>query len=497
MSKSHADWKAAAEALEIDTRPLLAGRRVDCARVATFQTTNPATGETVATYAEAGPDLVRQAVEDARAAFARGDWARRAIVDRAAVIEEWAARIRSHADALALPDCLEMGMPIAQAVDDLHYSCDLMVENARLALSVTGRAGVTAPGALNLNMLEPIGVVAAITPWNFPVNQALARIVAPLLMGNSVVLKPSEVASASALRLGDLALEAGLPESVLNIVTGTGAITGAALVSEPGVDRIAFTGSTATGARIQALAASCGVPKPMTMELGGKSPHIVGESFEDFAALAPVLAQSVFWNAGQVCSAGSRLIVHERRADELLGCLKDAATSFRPGDPLDPATTLGPIATAAQHRAVTDHLDRARASGAVPTLDGAGLPGLAIGPTVFDRVEPDAQLAREEIFGPVLAVSRFQSIDEAIALANAAGFGLVANVWTRDLAEGHRLARAIRCGSVSVNAAVGAGGEVSPALGLEPAGRSGFGADYGHAGLMQYAQVKLIGFNTG
>lgn len=497
MPETHADWSSAAEALKIDVRPLIAGGRVDADGSVGFQTVNPATGKTVEHYHEAGPDLARQAVSVAREAFERGEWSRRPIAERAGLIKDWAALIRDDATTLALMDCLEMGMPISQAVDDVHYSAGLMIENARLALSVSARAGLTAPGTLNLNMLEPIGVVAAITPWNFPVNQVLARLVAPLLMGNSVVLKPSEIASASALRLGDFALEAGLPEGVLNIITGTGAITGAALVSEPGVDRIGFTGSTATGARIQALAASCGVPKSMTMELGGKSPQIVGESFDDLAALAPVLAQSVFWNAGQVCSAGSRLIVHERRADELLEHLKDAATCFRPGDPLDPATTLGPIATAAQHRAITDRLDRARASGAVPALDGTGLPGLAIGPTVFDRVAPDAELAREEIFGPVLSVSRFQTIDEAISLANAPGFGLVANVWTRDLAEGHRLARGIRAASVSVNAAVGTGGEVSPALGLEPAGRSGFGPDYGHAGLMQYAQLKLIGFNAG
>ena len=497
MPETPADWSAAAQTLQIDTRPLIAGERVEGRGGATFQTLNPATGEPVAEYPEAGADLVQRAVAAARSAFETGQWSGRPIAERAAVIESWASLIREHAETLALMDSLEMGMPIAQAVDDVHYSTGVMVENARLALSLTAGAGVTAPGTLNLNMLEPIGVVAAVTPWNFPVNQVLARIVAPLLMGNSVILKPSEIAPASALRLGDLALEAGLRAGSLNIISGTGAITGAALVSDPRVDRIAFTGSTATGARIQALAASGGVPKPMTMELGGKSPHIVGESFEDLAALAPVLAQSVFWNAGQVCSAGSRLIVHESRAEKLLSLLKTAAGDFRPGDPLDPETTLGPIATQAQHRAVTDRLDRARAAGARPILDGTGLSGLAIGPTIFDRVPPEAELAREEIFGPVLAVSRFQTTDEAIALANAPGFGLVANVWTRDLAEGHRLARAIRAGSVSVNASVGTGGEVSPALGLEPAGRSGFGPDYGHAGLMQYAQLKLIGFNNG
>lgn len=496
MHKQHSDWVKAAQTIQIDTRPLIGEGRVDTEGLDRFASVNPATGNIIEQYPEAGEALVRDTVALARQTFAAGVWSNRPVAERSALIEAWAEKIRQEAETLALLDCLEMGMPVAQALEDVLYSADMMVETARLALSLTTRAGVTSGGTLNLNLLAPIGVVAAITPWNFPVNQALARIIAPLVMGNCVVLKPSEVSPGSALRLGDLALEAGLPPGVLSIVTGTGALTGARLVSEAGIDRIAFTGSTATGARIQALAASGGTPKPMTMELGGKSPQIVGETFEDLDRLAPLLARSVFWNAGQVCSAGTRLIVHSSRADALLEHLVRAAQAFRPGDPLDPATTLGPIATRAQYSAVSGRLDRARAAGLRPVLDGTGLPGLVMGPTIFDGVAGDAEIAREELFGPVLAVSRFDTAEEAERLANGSGFGLIATVWTRNLEEGHRLARTIRAGAISINSAVGAGGEVSPALGLEPAGRSGFGPDYGHAGLMQYAQLKLVSFNT-
>lgn len=496
MPETCSEWHAAANRLSIDPRAVIGGQRSAIVCAAGFDTRNPATGAVVASYAEGGAAQCDAALAAARHAFDTGPWPRLPVAERIVIIEDWADHIRNAAETLALIDCLEMGMPIAQALDDVAYSANLMVETARIALTVNAPAGLTAPGTLVLNLLEPVGVVAAITPWNFPINQALARIVAPLVMGNCVVLKPSEVASGSALLLAELGLAAGLPEGVLNAITGTGAVTGAALVGDSRVDRIGFTGSTATGARIQALAAAEGIPRPMAMELGGKSPHVVGESFSDLTALAPVLAHSVFWNAGQVCSAGSRLLVHESRADELLGHLRIAAAAFVPGDPLDPATTLGPIATAAQRRAIDSLLDRSRSGGLVPVLDGDGLDGLALGPTIFDHVPAEAEIAREEIFGPVLAITRFSTADEAAQLANASGFGLIATVWTRDMAEGHMLARRIRAGSVSVNAEVGAGGEVAPVLGLEPAGRSGFGPDYGHAGLMQYARLKLVSFNT-
>jgi acyl-CoA reductase-like NAD-dependent aldehyde dehydrogenase len=263
----------------------------------------------------------------------------------------------------------------------------------------------------------------------------------------------------------------------------------------PGFDRIVFTGSEATGAAIQAQAGASGRARPMAMELGGKSPNIVCASFRDVEALGPALAQRFLWNSGQVCSAGTRLLVHESLADRLVAAVTAAMADYAPGDPLDPETTFGPIATAAQHRRVTGFVAQAQAAGLQAVTSGPAA-GLYVAPTLVDHVPADAPLACNEIFGPVLAVSRFSTTDEAAALAQASGYGLTAEVWTRDLAEAQFLIRAIPAASVTVHSSLGAGGEGSPALALEPRGKSGFGVDFGRAGLLQFVQLKLATINT-
>lgn len=496
MPKSFEDWKKLAADIEIDPRPFIGAGRIAVDGNNSFSSINPYDGSVVATYANCDEGIVGKAVEQAETSFSAGTWSRAAIAERAVVLNQWADKVAENADLLALLDSLEMGMPIANAAGDVEYSADFIRETASLGLSLTSPTGVTAPGTLNLNMIEPLGVIAAITPWNFPVNQVLVRIVPALVMGNSVVLKPSEVASASALRLADLALEAGLPAGVLNVVTGTGAQSGTALVRDPRVSRIAFTGSTGTGARIQALAAEAGVPKPMTMELGGKSPHIVCASFDEVADLAPLIAQNIFWNSGQVCSAGSLLIVHEDKADALIQAVLEHGKGFTPGHPLDPNTQFGPIATSGQYKKVQAHLSNAKDEGAHVYPAYQTSDGLFVAPTLVDSIAPKAAIAREEIFGPVLAVARYTELSEAIELANSSGFGLIATAWTKDLGEGHGLARALKAGSVTINSSIGVGGEISIPLGLEPVGKSGFGADYGFPGLMQFAHAKMIAFNT-
>jgi acyl-CoA reductase-like NAD-dependent aldehyde dehydrogenase len=432
---------------------------------------------------DCGAPEIDRAVAAARRAFEAGVWTQQPMRARAATLETFADRIAAAAEELALLDSLEMGMPIAEALDDVAYSAEMVRTVARLATMATSGVGTTATGALQFNMLEPHGVVAAITPWNFPLNQALVKLAPALAMGNSVVLKPSEIASLSALRLGELAAEAGLPGDVLQIVTGRGQSAGAALAAHPGIDHLTFTGSTRTGALIQAQAAAAsGLPRSMAMELGGKSPQIVCESFDDVAGIAPVLARGIFWNAGQVCSAGSRLLVHRSRAEALL-----------------PQTAMGPIASRAQHQGVLTHLERAEQEGAACVTGGrAALPdhGLWVPPTILAGVTPGMGIASDEVFGPVLAVSTFDTREEAAALANASGYGLVAGVWTADLNEGHYLARALRAGAVTVNGHAGALADEAPALGIEPFGRSGFGADYGLPGLKQYARLKLVSFNS-
>jgi acyl-CoA reductase-like NAD-dependent aldehyde dehydrogenase len=494
MSRSHQEWQNAAAALQIDTRPVIAARTADFADPgASFATVNPANGAEVARYPDCGRKACEAAYAQSRAAYP--SWAALPLSARSSVFNAWADLIVAEAETLALMDCLEMGMPISTAVEDVVYSADILRETASLAASLTLDAGVTAPGTTSYNIAEPLGVILAITPWNFPVNQVLAKIAPPLIMGNAVVLKPSEVACASALRLADLALQAGLPAGVLNVVPGTGRNTGAALSGMPGFDRIVFTGSEATGAAIQAQAGASGRARPMAMELGGKSPNIVCASFRDVEALGPALAQRFLWNSGQVCSAGTRLLVHESLADRLVAAVTAAMADYAPGDPLDPETTFGPIATAAQHRRVTGFVAQAQAAGLQAVTSGPAA-GLYVAPTLVDHVPADAPLACNEIFGPVLAVSRFSTTDEAAALAQASGYGLTAEVWTRDLAEAQFLIRAIPAASVTVHSSLGARGEGSPALALEPRGKSGFGVDFGRAGLLQFVQLKLATINT-
>jgi acyl-CoA reductase-like NAD-dependent aldehyde dehydrogenase len=494
MTRTHADWIRAAADILIDTRPVIGARTVEFSEPGSgFASINPATGAEVAHY----PDCTRKACEaahsQARAAYSA--WAALPLSARSVVFHTWADLVAAEAETLGLMDSLEMGMPISSAVEDVIFSASILRDTANLAAGLTLDAAVTARGTTSYNIAEPLGVILAITPWNFPVNQVLVKIAAPLIMGNAVVLKPSEVASASALRLADLALQAGLPAGVLNVVPGTGRNTGALLSGMPGFDRIVFTGSEATGAAIQAQSGASGRAKPMAMELGGKSPNVVCASFQDVEALGPALAQRFLWNSGQVCSAGTLLLVHESLADRLVAAVTDAMAAYVLGDPLDPATNFGPIATAAQHRRVMGFVTSAQAMGLKPVTAGQTT-GLFVAPTLFDHVPPDAPLACNELFGPVLAVSRFSTTEEAAALAQASGYGLSAEVWTRDLVEAQALIRAIPAATVTVHSHVDAGGDGSQALALEPRGKSGFGVDYGRAGLLQFVQLKLATINT-
>ena len=497
------DWRVRASELAIDTRPLLAGHRVKFAtEPEAFTTTSPFDGQPIASYPICNTEDVSVATGTAMQAFATGSWSRMSFGERAEVFARWSDLILDHAQSLALFDTIEMGMPITQSEEDVRASAAMLRSLGALATAITTDAGATRPGATCVNYLEPLGVVAVFTPWNFPVNQALAKIGPPLIMGNSLVHKPSEIAPASALRLADLALEAGLPESILSVLTGPGEPTGAALAATPDVAKISFTGSERAGAAVQRAGAASGQPKPMAMELGGKSPHVVCPSFiDEVADIAPTIAHSAFWNAGQVCAAGSRLIAHVTLADKLLGALCREAERFKPGDPLDACTRVGPIATRHQYEAVIGFMRRAELTGARPLIGGVdaskALGRLFVAPTIYDAVDPDSELACEEIFGPVLALTRFTSIDDAVKHANRSRYGLAATVWTRDLIEGHRLARDLVAATVTINGRVEPPSDFAAALGYEPAGRSGFGRDFGKPGLEQFARLKLAMFNAG
>lgn len=494
MSETTQDWRDLAPTLRRDGRCFHHGKRVG-STYSGFESINPATGETIANFADQGSAGVASAVDAARIAFEDGRWAGQAIAARQQVLLAFANALEARGSELALLDSLEMGIPISEALADIGVTAEHVRSVVALLPMVTGVADTPAPGTLAVNSIEPRGVVGVITPWNFPLNQAVVRVAPALAMGNSVVLKPSEIAPLSALRMADLLTAAGLPAGVLEVVTGLGQTTGAALAAHPDLDHFAFTGSPATGAAIQAASP---VARSMAMELGGKSPQIVCESVADVEALAPLIARGAFWNAGQVCTAGSRLLVHRRHAARLIEALHAAAEAWLPGDPLDPATPAGPMATAAQHVSVLDHIASAEAAGARRLTGGPAVPGLTLGvrPTLFDAVTADMAVARDEIFGPVLAISVFDTREEAVHLANASGFGLSATAWTADYAEAHFFARALRAGTITIADSAATAAAWSPTLGLEPSGRSGFGADFGIPGLRQYSRLKMVTFAT-
>jgi acyl-CoA reductase-like NAD-dependent aldehyde dehydrogenase len=389
-----------------------------------------------------------------------------------------------------------MGKPIQASLYDAGSIAPALLRSwAGFADKLFGvSAPLSAGTALSFNTFEPCGVVGAITPWNFPVVNAIFKIGPALAAGNSVVLKPSELSPSSALRLAELSLEAGLPDGALNIVPGVGYTVGAALAQHRDVDLLSFTGSTKTGRRIMELAgASNG--KRLLIECGGKSPQLVFDDVVDLDIVASAVVQNFLWNQGQVCSAHTRVIVQETVKERLLEKMILRAAQYTPGDPLDEATSFGPLASPIQRDRVKRYVEEGLQSGAHAVLRGsiqeAG--GCNVAPTIFDRVDSAMSIVQEEIFGPVLCVQTFGTEREAIELANSTAYGLEATVWTRDISRAGRLVHAIRAGTVSVRTAAGDEGETSDyQLSYEPQRASGFGSEIGLRGLESYSTLKLV-----
>jgi phenylacetaldehyde dehydrogenase len=471
---------------------LIDGERRPAQDGATFATLNPSDGTVLATVAQAGPADVDAAVRSARAAF-EGPWAAMAPGQRAAVLFRLADLIDEHAEELAQLESLDVGNPVANTtVIDIPLSSD---QYRYYAGWVTKIEGSTVPNMYPSTHVrlerEPVGVVAAIVPWNFPLVIASWKVAPALAAGCTVVLKPAEQTPLTAVRLGELALEAGLPPGVLNVCTGDGT-TGAALVDHPDVDKIAFTGSDAVGRQIASAAGR--TLKHVELELGGKSPTIILPD-ADIGAASMSAAQAIFYNTGQVCSAGSRLLVHDAVYDEVMSGVLEVAGALRPGPQLAADTTLGPLVSQDQLDRVTSYVDLGREEGAELVRGGVRPEGLDRGyflePTVFAGAPVDGRLVNEEIFGPVVVVDRFGDLDEVIARANATDFGLAAGVFTGDLRAAHRLAKELRVGVVWINAynlfdaAVPFGGTKA----------SGYGRDSGWAALDGYLQTKSVWTN--
>ncbi|MBE7374254.1 aldehyde dehydrogenase [Pseudomonas lopnurensis] len=485
-----ADWQQRARDLRIEGRAFIQGEYLDAVAGGRFDCISPVDGRLLVQVAACEQADADRAVSSARVAFEAGVWAKLAPARRKAVLIRFADLLEAHREELALLETLDMGKPIGDslAVD---------IPGAARALRWSGEAidklydevAATPHDQLGLVTREPVGVVAAIVPWNFPLMMACWKLGPALASGNSVVLKPSEKSPLTAIRIARLALEAGIPAGVLNVLPGYGHTVGKALALHMDVDTLVFTGSTRVAKQLMIYAGESNM-KRVWLEAGGKSPNIVFADAPDLQAAAQAAASAIAFNQGEVCTAGSRLLVERSIKARFLPMVVEALKMWRPGNPLDPATNVGALVDTQQLNSVLGYIDAGREAGAQVlvggqrTLEETG--GLYVEPTIFDGVDNAMKIAQEEIFGPVLSVITFDSAEEAIAIANDTPYGLAAALWTADLSRAHRTARALRAGSVWVNQYDG-GDMTAPFGGFK---QSGNGRDKSLHAFDKYTELK-------
>ncbi len=483
-------WRRKAAALQLRGQAYIDGAYVDAADGATFAAHSPIDGRKLTDVAACGAADVDHAVRAARRAFEAGSWRDLPPRERKTRLQRLAALITEHTETLALVETLDMGKPIRDALAfDLPETAHCYAWYGEAIDKIYDEIAPTGGQALATITREPLGVVAAVVPWNYPLMMAAWKVAPALAAGNSVILKPAEQSSLSAIMLADLAAQAGIPPGVFNVVPGLGAQAGQALGLHPDVDCVAFTGSTATGKRFMQYAGQSNL-KRVWLECGGKSPHIVFDDCPDLERAATAAAAAIFVNQGEVCIAGSRLYVQDGIYDEFMERVAAHARAMQPGDPLDPATAMGAMVDERQMQAVLARIEAGQREGASLRLGGGRARndsgGYYIEPTIFDCADQNNSLVREEIFGPVLAAQRFGTEDQAIALANDSVYGLGAGLWTADLCRAHRLSRRLRAGLVWVNCY--ADGDITVPFGGVK--QSGFGRDKSLHALDKYSDLK-------
>lgn len=477
-------------------RLLIDGQWVDAASGKTFSTSNPATGEELANIAEADASDVDRAVAAARRAF-EGPWRKTKPFERQALLLKLADLVEKNFEELAWLDTLDMGGPISRTQAGKRRALGLIRFYAGLATTIHGETiENSVPGdVFSYTLKEPVGVVGAIIPWNGPLGLSIWKIAPALATGCTIVLKPAEQASLSPLRLAELVMEAGFPPGVVNVVTGFGPV-GAALAAHPGVDKIAFTGSTETGQAI--IRASAGNVKRLSLELGGKSPDIVFAD-ADLDQAVPGAAMAVFSNTGQICSAGTRLFVEKKIYEEFVGRVAEYGKTLKVGNGMDPATQIGPVVSSSQLQRVLGYLDVGQREGARTLSGGQRLSGgdydkgYFVPPTVFADVNDQMTIAREEIFGPVISALPFDDMDDLVKRANNTPFGLGSGVWTRDVGKAHRMAGAIRAGTVWVNCYQA----MDPAVPFGGYKMSGYGRESGVQHVEEFLNTKAVFIKNG